>query len=96
MDEKNLTPETTSEVVKEENITTEIETTIEIETLEKGKKVIIMDDLIATGGTLNASIELVEKLGGKVQLAAFLIELPALKAREIVPKHVPILSMLKF
>ena len=40
MDEKNLTPETnTPEVVKEENITTEIETTIEIETLKKGKKV---------------------------------------------------------
>ena len=64
--------------------------------IEPGKKVIIMDDLIATGGTLNASVELVEKLGGKVQLAAFLIELPALGARKIVPKHVEILSMLKF
>ncbi|MCR4880534.1 MAG: adenine phosphoribosyltransferase [bacterium] len=64
--------------------------------IEPGKKVIIMDDLIATGGTLNASIELVEKLGGKVQLAAFLIELPALKAREIVRSNVPILSMLEF
>ena len=55
-----------------------------------------MDDLIATGGTLNASIELVERLGGKVQMAAFLIELADLNARKIVPDYIPILSMLKF
>ena len=72
--------------------------TLEIhkDAIEPGKKVIIMDDLIATGGTLNASIELVEKLGGKVQLAAFLIELPELNARKIVKSDIPILSMLQF
>ena len=64
--------------------------------IEEGKKVIIMDDLIATGGTLNATIELVERLGGKVMLTAFLIELVGLNARKIVPDSIPILSMLKF
>ena len=70
---------------------------IHTDAIEPGKKVIIMDDLIATGGTLNASIELVERLGGKVQKAAFLIELPALNARETVKnKNIEIVSMLKF
>ena len=50
--------------------------------IEAGKKVIIMDDLIATGGTLGASIELVEKLGGIVTKTACLIELEALKGIE--------------
>lgn len=72
--------------------------TLEIhkDAIEKGKKVIIMDDLIATGGTVNATIELVERLGGKVVLSAFLIELSDLNARKIVPDYIPILSMLKF
>lgn len=72
--------------------------TLEIhkDAIEAGKKVIIIDDLIATGGTLNASVELVEKLGGKVQLAAFLIELVELNAREKISKEFELLSMLKF
>lgn len=72
--------------------------TLEIhkDAIEKGKKVIIMDDLIATGGTVNATVELVERLGGTVQLAAFLIELPALEARKNIRSNVPVLSMLKF
>ena len=72
--------------------------TLEIhkDSIEKGKKVIIMDDLIATGGTLNATIELVERVGGTVQLSAFLIELPSLDARKNIRNHVPVLSMLQF
>ena len=41
-----------------------------------------MDDLLATGGTVEATIQLVEQLGGKVVGIAFLIELEALKGRE--------------
>lgn len=64
--------------------------------IEAGKKVIIMDDLIATGGTLGASIELVEKLGGIVTKTAFLIELEALKGREKISSDIDVVSMLKF
>lgn len=48
----------------------------------KGDKVLIVDDLCATGGTLLATAELVEKLGGKVEEIAFLIDLPDLKGKE--------------
>lgn len=47
-----------------------------------GQKVLIVDDLLATGGTIQASIELVEKLGGEVVGLAFLIELSDLQGRE--------------
>ncbi len=46
------------------------------------KNVVIIDDLLATGGTVEATIQLVEQLGGKVVGIAFLIELEALKGRE--------------
>lgn len=45
-------------------------------------KVVIVDDLLATGGTANAVVELVEKLGAKVELCAFLCELCFLKGGE--------------
>ena len=48
----------------------------------KGAKVLIVDDLLATGGTAKAMTELVEELGAKVYELAFMIELPKLKARE--------------
>jgi adenine phosphoribosyltransferase len=46
-----------------------------------GEKVVIIDDLIATGGTIGATVKLVEKLGGKIFECAFLIELPDLNGR---------------
>ena len=48
----------------------------------KGMKVAVVDDLLATGGTSGAAIDLVEKLGGKVVAVAFLVELAFLKGRE--------------
>lgn len=50
--------------------------------IEKGESVLIVDDLLATSGTAKATIELVEKLGGKIEGLAFLIELNFLKGRE--------------
>jgi adenine phosphoribosyltransferase len=47
-----------------------------------GQKVLIIDDLLATGGTVSAKIELVEKLGGKIAGIAFLVELTFLNGRE--------------
>jgi len=50
--------------------------------IKPGDRVVLVDDLIATGGTIAASISLVEQLGGKVQKAIFLMELAGLKGRE--------------
>ncbi|SDJ70459.1 adenine phosphoribosyltransferase [Alkalibacterium thalassium] len=50
--------------------------------IKPGQKVLITDDLLATGGTIAATIELVEKLGGEVVGAAFFIELADLKGRD--------------
>jgi adenine phosphoribosyltransferase len=49
--------------------------------IKPGQNVLVHDDLLATGGTAKAKIELVEKLGGKVVGCAFLIELTALEGR---------------
>lgn len=55
---------------------------IHVDSIKKGQKVVIVDDLIATGGTVEAAIKLVERLGGEVVACVFLIELPDLKGRE--------------
>lgn len=47
-----------------------------------GQKVVLVDDLIATGGTIQASARMVERLGGKVVKMIFLMELAGLKGRE--------------
>jgi adenine phosphoribosyltransferase len=55
---------------------------VHADAIKPGQNVLIHDDLLATGGTARAKIELVEKLGGKVVGIAFLIELAALKGRD--------------
>ncbi len=50
--------------------------------IDKGQRVLVVDDLLATGGTMAATLRLVERLGGSVVGAAFLIELRFLKGRE--------------
>ena len=55
---------------------------VHADAIKPGQNVLIHDDLLATGGTARAKIELVEKLGGKVVGLAFLIELAALKGRD--------------
>ena len=52
--------------------------------IKKGDKVFIVDDLLATGGTVKAAIDLVEKLGGEVVGLGFLIELVDLKGRKLL------------
>ena len=60
------------------------EETIEIheDAIARGDRIVIIDDLMATGGTIAASAALVEKLGGEILECAFVIELPDLKGRE--------------
>ncbi len=50
--------------------------------IKPGQKVVIIDDLMATGGTIEAIIKMVERLGGKVVKVVFLMELMGLKGRE--------------
>ncbi len=52
------------------------------DSIKSGQKVVIVDDLIATGGTIEASIAMVEALGGQVVKVIFLMELAGLKGRE--------------
>ena len=63
--------------------------TIEIhkDAILPGQKVVLVDDLIATGGTMEAAAELVEELGGEVVKMLFLIELSGLKGREKLAKY---------
>jgi adenine phosphoribosyltransferase len=58
--------------------------TIELhkESIKPGQKIVIIDDLIATGGTIEAIIKLVEELGGEVVKICFIMELAGLQGRE--------------
>ena len=55
--------------------------------VEKGEKIVIVDDLIATGGTVGATVKLMEKLGAQIIECAFVVELPDLKGREQIKGH---------
>ena len=63
--------------------------------IEKGDRVLIVDDLLATGGTMCAARNLVKKLEGKIVECAFVVELPDLKGREKI-KGEKIFSIVKF
>ena len=55
--------------------------------IKPGQKVVLVDDLIATGGTIEAAAKLVEKLGGKVVKIIFLMELAGLEGRKKLAKY---------
>ena len=58
------------------------EVEIHVDAIKPGQKVVIVDDLIATGGSAEAAVKLVEKLGGQVVKMIFVMELAGLKGRE--------------
>ena len=60
-----------------------------------GQRVLIVDDLLATGGTVSATIELVERLKGEVAAVAFLVELTGLRGRERLDRY-DVVSLIKF
>jgi adenine phosphoribosyltransferase len=60
---------------------------IHIDAIQKGEKVLIHDDLLATGGTVEAVCRMVEKLGGEIVGILFLIELDFLNGREKLKKY---------
>ncbi len=60
-----------------------------------GEKVVIVDDLIATGGTVGATVKLVKQLGADLLECAFVVELPDLKGRDQIP-GCPVFSITEF
>ncbi|MGC2459099.1 MAG: adenine phosphoribosyltransferase [Gallionellaceae bacterium] len=62
---------------------------IEIHTdaIDKGEKVLLVDDLIATGGTAEAACKLIEKMGGQIVECCFIIDLPDIGGRARLEKH---------
>ena len=68
---------------------------IHVDGIEAGQKVLVVDDLLATGGTAKATCNLVEKLGGQIVGLAFVIELTFLNGREKLSDY-EIFSLLKY
>jgi adenine phosphoribosyltransferase len=88
-----LPAETESEAYELEYGTDKIE--IHKDAISKGDKVLLHDDLLATGGTAAASAKLIEKLGGEVVLISFVMELTFLNGREKL-KNYPIKSIITY
>ncbi|MDD5175580.1 MAG: adenine phosphoribosyltransferase [Sterolibacterium sp.] len=59
---------------------------IHVDAIRKGEKVLLVDDLIATGGTAEAAVKLIESMGGKIVECAFVIDLPDLGGRKRLEK----------
>lgn len=67
------------------------------DSVPEGARVVVLDDLLATGGTAKATCELVEEAGGQVVLSLFLTELTSLKGREVIEKAgYPVKTILKW
>lgn len=71
--------------------------TVEIhkDAISKGDQVLIVDDLLATGGTMKAAVDLIKKLNGEIVECAFVVELPDLDGRKIL-ENVPLFSVVQF
>lgn len=88
-----LPRETVSKAYNLEYGQAEIE--IHKDAIKNGDRVLLVDDLIATGGTIKAAAELIEELGGRVSKIIFLMELEGLKGREQLKKY-DVSSVLKY
>ena len=89
-----LPAETISQEYQLEYGTDKIE--IHTDAIKEGDNVLIVDDLLATGGTAEAACKLINKTGGNLVGIAFLIELEDLKGRDKFDKDLKVVSMLKY
>lgn len=87
-----------AETISEEYTLEYGKNTLEIhkDAVEPGKNVIVIDDLLATGGTVAAACKLLKRAGANVKAAAFIIELEALKGRQNLPKDIDVVSMITY
>lgn len=69
--------------------------TMHVDAIKPGEKVLVIDDLIATGGTIAATCKLVERLGGQIVEVASIIELTFLKGREKLENR-PFFTVMQF
>jgi len=69
--------------------------TMHEDAIQPGQRVVILDDLLATGGTIEATIQMIEKLGGTVAGIGFLIELDGLAGREKLEGY-DVLSLIRY
>ncbi len=83
-----LPAETVKETYELEYGTDAVE--IHADAVEPGQKVLLLDDLLATGGTMAASCRLIERLGGEVAGVVFLVELDFLKGRSKLARYNPV------
>ena len=67
-----------------------------VDAIEKGERVVLIDDLLATGGTSGAAVDLIQKIGGSVGSALFVIELAFLNGRRKLPPDVPVRSLISY
>ncbi len=89
-----LPAETIQEEYKLEYGTDKLE--IHKDAIEKGANVLVIDDLLATGGTIGAACRLLTKAGANVKAAAFIIELTDLNGRNNLPKGLEVVSMISY
>ena len=66
------------------------------DSIDRGQKVLLVDDLLATGGTIKANAELVEKLGGEIVGMGFLVELEYLHGRESFGNKYEVFSLVNY
>lgn len=67
---------------------------IHVDAIAPGEKVVLADDLLATGGTAAAALELVQRVGGTVLAACFFIELGFLNGRHVIGERAPVQSLI--
>lgn len=68
---------------------------VHVDAISPGQKVLLVDDLIATGGTARAAADLIEKLGGHVIECCFVVDLPDLKGKDKLSKY-PVFTLVEF
>ena len=73
----------------------EAEMELHVDAIKRGERVVLIDDLLATGGTSASAATLINKVGGQLLEAQFLIELEFLSGREKL-SPIPVVSFLKF
>lgn len=67
-----------------------------IDAVQKGERILLVDDVIATGGTMDAACRLILKEGGEIISSSFLIELSFCKGRERLEKYAPVEAFIKY